>query len=663
MGTGLTRCTRPHGRWSRTGLIAAALLAALHARAQYYGYYTLTGGTATVSAQTFSAAATNQSAVFVTAKGRLTMNNMTLVSSGNTTNTDVSSQYGLNATLLAKTGTVSMTGGSITSSGSGANLAFATGPGSVIGLTNVALYASGGNAHAVDVTYCGVIAASNVTMVTRGGSSSAIATDYGGGTVTVCHCEVTVNGNKSAAIYSTGLISVFNSTCTSSNDYGAVIDVDNAIVLSNTVLTGKSGGVQIHRTVPSTTGTAYLTATEGRIVGTAGNCFDVNAENGLNTAVIALYRGVQCVSSTGVLLSLTKKSTATLIADGVALTGAVSSADSATNAVYIALQNGSALSGAINSAKRLTIDSSSAWTTTASSVVNVLTNSGTLAVSGTLTTTNVIVKSGGALGGSGALSSNLVLNSGARLILCPTGSLTVGGGVSCGGAVTVVLPATNLASGAYRLLAYLGALSGAPTFTCLGADGERATVSTNTAGVITVTVASSSTNTSPLLTPITNRTVNAGTRLSITNVATDADTPAQTLVFSLLAGPTNASLDAANGVLSWRPLVSQAGLTNAFTTCVTDSGSPALSATQSFSVVVRPLSPTVCSAFVCTSGVCRLTISGTVGPDYIVQSCTNLARPAWATLRTNTPARLPFVWSDPDAFRYPARFYRIRLGP
>ena len=316
---------------------------------------------------------------------------MTLISSGNTTNTDVSSQYGLNATLLAKTGTVSVTGGSITSSGSGANLAFATGPGSAVYLTNVTMCATGGNAHAVDVTCCGVIVASNATLVTRGGSSSAIATDYGGGTV------------------------------------------------------------------------------------------------------------------------------------------------------------------------------------------------------------------------------------------------------------TVVLPSTNLAAGAYRLLAYVGALSGAPTFTCSGADSAKAAVSTNTAGVVTVTVTSSNANTCPVLTAITNRTVTVGTRLSITNTATDADAPAQTLTFSLLSGPTNASLNASSGVLFWRPLVSQAGTTNLFSECVTDSGSPAMSATQSFTVAVAALAQPICSSCIYTSGVFRLSISGVVGPDYIIQACTNLADQTWTTLRTNNPAVLPFL--------------------
>lgn len=102
---------------------------------------------------------------------------------------------------------------------------------------------------------------------------------------------------------------------------------------------------------------------------------------------------------------------------------------------------------------------------------------------------------------------------------------------------------------------------------------------------------------------------------------------------------------------------------NLFSECVTDSGSSAMSATQSFTVAVAALAQPICSSCTYTSGVFRLSISGVVGPDYIIQACTNLADQTWITLRTNNPAALPFLWSDPDAGLYPARFYRIRLGP
>ena len=93
-------------------------------------------------------------------------------------------------------------------------------------------------------------------------------------------------------------------------------------------------------------------------------------------------------------------------------------------------------------------------------------------------------------------------------------------------------------------------------------------------------------NMPPTLAPIANRTIGVGVTLSITNSASDDDTPAQTLTYSLLSAPTNAVINADNGVLNWRPFVSQANSISPFSVVVTDNGTPSLSATQSFLVTV-----------------------------------------------------------------------------
>jgi hypothetical protein len=54
-------------------------------------------------------------------------------------------------------------------------------------------------------------------------------------------------------------------------------------------------------------------------------------------------------------------------------------------------------------------------------------------------------------------------------------------------------------------------------------------------------------------------------------------------------------------------------------------------------------------------------VSGDFGPDYIVQASTNLT--AWATIFTTNSPVLPFEWTDSVATNYPARFYRVLLGP
>jgi len=106
----------------------------------------------------------------------------------------------------------------------------------------------------------------------------------------------------------------------------------------------------------------------------------------------------------------------------------------------------------------------------------------------------------------------------------------------------------------------------------------------------TFTVVVNESNTPPVLPAQVNRTIAVLTTLAVTNTATDSDVPANTLTYSLPAGPTNATIDTDTGVITWTPTLAQDSTTNLFTTVVTDSNPSAinaqnLSATNSFTVV------------------------------------------------------------------------------
>ena len=61
------------------------------------------------------------------------------------------------------------------------------------------------------------------------------------------------------------------------------------------------------------------------------------------------------------------------------------------------------------------------------------------------------------------------------------------------------------------------------------------------------------------------------------------------------------------------------------------------------------------------NGQFRLLVSGDAGPDYTVQTSTNLRD--WTTLLTRNQPSLPFLLVETDHTNYPARFYRAVLGP
>jgi endoglucanase len=168
------------------------------------------------------------------------------------------------------------------------------------------------------------------------------------------------------------------------------------------------------------------------------------------------------------------------------------------------------------------------------------------------------------------------------------------------------------------------------------------------------------TNTPPMLVAISNQTVNVGQTAAFTASASDTNQPQQTLTFALLSGATNATLNTNSGAFSFRPLVTQADSTNGFTLKVSDNGSPSLSATQSFAVMVNPLSGPGISNVSAAGGQFSFSINGQSGPDYAIETSTNLVE--WASVFiTNSPA-LPFNWTD-EVTNSPQRFYRIKLGP
>ena len=171
-------------------------------------------------------------------------------------------------------------------------------------------------------------------------------------------------------------------------------------------------------------------------------------------------------------------------------------------------------------------------------------------------------------------------------------------------------------------------------------------------------------NTAPVFTAPptgTNITINVGVNLSVACTAVDSDLPAQTLTYSLLPGaPSGAAVDPNTGIFTWRPPVTSADTTNNITVVVTDNGLPNLSATNSFVVIVNPLTQPTESSVDYSNGQFSLTINGTAGPDYIVQTSTDLIN--WQNLFTNSSPTLPFTFTDTNA-AVPVQFYRILLGP
>src|SRR5678815_4516852 len=93
-------------------------------------------------------------------------------------------------------------------------------------------------------------------------------------------------------------------------------------------------------------------------------------------------------------------------------------------------------------------------------------------------------------------------------------------------------------------------------------------------------------NLTPLLTVPDDATINELVAFSDNATATDADLPANSLTFALVSGPTGLTVSPA-GAIAWTPTEAQGPGAYPVQIKVTDSGTPALSATNSFTLTVN----------------------------------------------------------------------------
>lgn len=216
----------------------------------------------------------DQSAVLVKNGATLTLNNAVLnKASGDSSNTENSEFYGINAGLLVTTkSTANVTNAKITTSAKGSNAVFATGTNAKINISDSMITTTGsGSARGLDATYGGTINADNVTVSTSGNSCATLATDRGEGTVTAKNSTLSTKGTGSPVIYSTGKISISNTTGSVSGSQMVVIEGKNSATVTNSKLTASgqgnrnnvdNSGIMIYQSMSgdASTGTGTFTA-------------------------------------------------------------------------------------------------------------------------------------------------------------------------------------------------------------------------------------------------------------------------------------------------------------------------------------------------------------------------------------------------------------------
>lgn len=171
-----------------------------------------------LSNKTLSTTSSDESAIVVNDGGSLNATGLTISKSGDSSNTESSEFYGLNAAVLVQKGSEAMIKDTtIETSATGANAIFSTGENAIINVSNTKITTTGDSSRGLDATYGGTINANKVTITTSGQHCAAVATDRGEGTVTVKNSTLNTNGKGSPCVYSTGTISVSNSKGTATD--------------------------------------------------------------------------------------------------------------------------------------------------------------------------------------------------------------------------------------------------------------------------------------------------------------------------------------------------------------------------------------------------------------------------------------------------------------
>ena len=290
---------------------------------EYTGAAEITSA-ADIAGEAYASETADESALIVNTTDAVSLTDVTVTKTGDSDGGDNCNFYGLNAAVLAKDGAnVTITGGTISSSASGANGVFsyggnggsngAAGDGTTVTITDTVITTAGSGSGGIMTTGGGVTYANNLTVTTSGQSSAAIRTDRGGGWVYVDGGTYTTNGLGSPAIYSTAEIHVSNATLVSNLSEGVCIEGKNSIELTDCDLTANNtkcnGNATFYDTImiyqsmsgDADSGTSAFTMTNGALTSKNGHIFHVT-----NTNAIITLTGVTLVNEDGenILLSV-----------------------------------------------------------------------------------------------------------------------------------------------------------------------------------------------------------------------------------------------------------------------------------------------------------------------------------------------------------------------
>lgn len=272
------------------------------------GAYNLKDGE-TVNGGTYASEAADQSAIRAEGISAILENVNIVKNSGNASSADASSFYGLNSALHAvNSAELTVKNCTVTAAAKNSTGVFAYNK-ATIKIYNSTVNVTGGGAGGIQVAGGGILYAYD--LIVNSASKAAIRSDRGGGIMIVDGGTYTSTGTDGCpAIYSTADITVKNSTLTSTNSRGVIIEGKNSVTLENCIVNGcdrstnagTQANVMIYQSMSgdANIGEGSFKMTGGKLVTNSGGMFFIT-----NTSCTIDLQNVElCYNSNGSLITL-----------------------------------------------------------------------------------------------------------------------------------------------------------------------------------------------------------------------------------------------------------------------------------------------------------------------------------------------------------------------
>ncbi|MFF3494943.1 hypothetical protein ACFYWS_26760 [Streptomyces sp. NPDC002795] len=322
--------------------------------------YTVTDKTVKAKAQKeFKTTKPDESALLVSGSGKLTTRDGKFIKHGGTSSVTASDGHGLNAAALARDGgTLTMSGGRMSTQNKGAIAVFASGEGTKATLSSAGIRTHGASSHGVAAAHGGALDLTYVEIDTAAAQAAPVAVGPGGGKVTVSGGTMTSAGCGSPGVQTAGDVSLSQTLFDLANSEAFTVEAGGSLTLKDVRASAAAGGVVLRGD-----GETSYRMTGGALQASDGDIFAVQQAD----AEIELSGGADVQTKDGKLLRVTDKGTAKFTADGEKLKGsvAVTKGSSAT----LDLTGSADLDGKIVGAASLTLGPRTQWSVSGDSAL------------------------------------------------------------------------------------------------------------------------------------------------------------------------------------------------------------------------------------------------------------------------------------------------------